>query len=141
MHCDWRGTPTCHNWRKPTHSNKDPEQPNTIKKKRNRSRKNRRKNMPTHPKKSLCPFGVFFLFLFFDHKTGGISSLIRDQTHDACVGSTESLPLDRQGSPLLFFFFNGLEFMLSIIPPCLGVPCIVYSPAKCSWRSGHRHCL
>ena len=32
-----------------------------------------------------------------------LSSLTRDQTHAPCVGSTESQPLDRQGSPLATF--------------------------------------
>ena len=36
----------------------------------------------------------------------GSSSLTRDQTRAPCIGSTESYPLDQQGSPLKFAFLR-----------------------------------
>ena len=50
----------------------------------------------THSKNKNNSF-VFFLAML--HGMQDLSSPTRDQTHAPCIGSTESQPLDHQGSP------------------------------------------
>ena len=53
---------------------------------------------------------TIYCYLFFDHfdhaaqHVGSACSLTRAQTHIPCSGSTESQPLDPQGSPIIFFY-------------------------------------
>ena len=148
MHCNWGVAPTCHRWRKPTHSNKDPEQPSTITKKKEIVQEKIEGKICLLTQRSrsvLFRFLCLFFFFFFlttrqvgSHLRSGIEPMVPPlEAQNLYHWTAREVPFFFS----FFFFSNGVEFVLRIIPPCLGVPFIVYSPAKCSWSSGHRPCL
>ena len=55
---------------------------------------------PVHSYGKLVKY-FYFIFFFFGHSMWDISSPTRDRTYSLCTGSSESYPLDPQGSPLL----------------------------------------
>ena len=55
----------------------------------------------------------------------------RDQTHDPCIGSVESLPLDQQGSPCILFLEADSETWSLYIMVRYGVEMKLNSPTEC----------
>ena len=62
----------------------------------------------------------FFPFLATPRGMWDLSSPIRDGTCVPCSGSTESQPLDRQGSPIFPYFENGFQFNKPILGETMG---------------------